>query len=49
MDDENQCKCDWCGKFFTRGTQGDNERYHLRCERIAEIADRDEDESDQYE
>lgn len=35
------CKCQDCGKIFHRGDEGDNEKFCLRCERIA-ILDRED-------
>lgn len=29
------CKCQDCGKEFNKGTEGDNEKFCLRCERIS--------------
>ena len=36
MDNEPiKCRCEDCGKTFNRGDEGDNERFCLRCERVA--------------
>ena len=46
--DDNQikCTCKDCGRSFTLGDEGDNEEYCLRCERIAWLNSREDDESD---
>ena len=32
-----QCACKSCGESFRHGSEGDNEHYHLRCEREEQI------------
>lgn len=33
--DKIKCECRDCGKTFNKGDEGDNEKFCLRCERIA--------------
>ena len=38
----NICTCKDCGRSFTLGDEGDNEEYCLRCERIAWLNSRED-------
>lgn len=46
---DKRCKCRDCGKYFSRGTEGDNEEYCLRCERISLVRDMSEDDYDAFD
>lgn len=44
-----KCTCQDCGKTFVKGSENDNEKFCLRCERISERERWTEDEVDRHE
>lgn len=42
------CECEDCGKKFYKGTEGDNERFCLRCDHLSRRA-RMEENGDEYD
>jgi hypothetical protein len=45
----NKCKCNQCGKTWTKGQQGDNESICLRCDRVQTLQEFDDQTIEQMD